>query len=204
MAEPRIMSPKEYGLSVGYAPGQSIEGAELAKFKAEYAKYRQEAMTSWQLRTDDQGRMVRANPTTGLVMTMTNAQGQPVMAGTQGSQDPYAAYMNPTGVSGADPAAADMTNSAAFAGVQPTAAPAGNAVVPVNVNPAMQRTAGPAVPTGVTAAAPAATPAPTPVANRVRVTAAEFEQTYGRKVQPGTAFPYKDESNNVIAIIEVE
>jgi hypothetical protein len=155
MAEPRIMSPKEYGLSVGYAPGQSIEGAELAKFKAEYAKYRQEAMTSWQLRTDDQGRMVRANPTTGLVMTMTNAQGQPVMAGTSGSQDPYAAYMNPTGVSGADPAAADMTNSAAFAGVQPTAAPAGNPVVPVNGNPAMPRTAGPAVPTGVTAAAPA-------------------------------------------------
>jgi hypothetical protein len=155
MAEPRIMSPKEYGLSVGYAPGQSIEGAELAKFKAEYAKYRQEAMTSWQLRTDDQGRMVRANPTTGLVMTMTNAQGQPVMAGTtQGSQDPYAAYMNPTGVSGADPAAADMTNSAAFQGVQPTAAPTANPVVPVNVNPAMQRTAGPAVPTGVTAAAP--------------------------------------------------
>jgi hypothetical protein len=155
MAEPRIMSPKEYGLSVGYAPGQSIEGQELAKFKAEYAKYRQEAMTSWQLRTDDQGRMVRANPTTGLVMTMTNAQGQPVMAGTSGSQDPYAAYMNPTGVSGADPAAADMTNSAAFAGVQPTAAPVANAVMPVNVNPAMQRTAGPAVPTGVTAAAPA-------------------------------------------------
>jgi hypothetical protein len=154
MAEPRIMSPKEYGLSIGYQPGQSIEGAELAKFKAEYAKYRQEAMTSWQLRTDDQGRMVRANPTTGLVMTMTNAQGQPVMAGTSGSQDPYAAYMNPTGVSGADPAAADMTNSAAFQGVQPTAAPAGNPVVPVNVNPAMQRTAGPAVPTGVTAAAP--------------------------------------------------
>jgi hypothetical protein len=79
--------------------------------------------------------MVRANPTTGLVMTMTNAQGQPVMAGTSGSQDPYAAYMNPTGVSGADPAAADMTNSAAFQGVQPTAAPAGNAVVPVNVAP---------------------------------------------------------------------
>jgi hypothetical protein len=162
MAEPRIMSPKEYGLSVGYAPGQSIEGAELAKFKAEYAKYRQEAMTSWQLRTDDQGRMVRANPTTGLVMTMTNAQGQPVMAGAQGSQDPYAAYMNPTGVSGADPAAADMTNSAAFAGVQPTAQGTGaggqgtgNPIVPVNVNPAMQRTAGPAVPTGVTAAAPA-------------------------------------------------
>jgi len=202
MAEPRIMSPKEYGLSVGYQPGQSIEGQELAKFKAEYAKYRQEAMTSWQLRTDDQGRMVRANPTTGLVMTMTNAQGQPVMAGTSGSQDPYAAYMNPTGVSGADPAAADMTNSAAFAGVQPTAAPTANPVVPVNVNPAMQRTAGPAVPTGVTT--PVATPAPTPVANRVRVTAAEFEQTYGRKVQPGTAFPYKDESNNVIAIIEVE
>jgi hypothetical protein len=161
MAEPRIMSPKEYGLSIGYAPGQSIEGAELAKFKAEYAKYRQEAMTSWQLRTDDQGRMVRANPTTGLVMTMTNAQGQPVMAGTSGSQDPYAAYMNPTGVSGADPAAADMTNSAAFAGVQPTAQGTGaggqgtgNPIVPVNVNPAMQRTAGPAVPTGVTAAAP--------------------------------------------------
>jgi len=193
MAEPRIMSPKEYGLSIGYAPGQSIEGQELAKFKAEYAKYRQEAMTSWQLRSDAQGKMVRANPTTGLVLDMTNSQGQPVMAGTSGSQDPYAAYMNPTGVSGADPAAADMTNSAAFAGVQPTAAPAGNAVMPVNVNPAM-----PAAP------APVATPAPTPVANRVRVTAAEFEQTYGRKVQPGTAFPYKNEQGQTIAIIEVE
>jgi hypothetical protein len=160
MAEPRIMSDIEFGRQVmGYQPGQTIEGAELDKFEREYAKYRQEAMTSWQLRTDDQGRMVRANPTTGLVMTMTNAQGQPVMAGTQGSQDPYAAYMNPTGVSGADPAAADMTNSAAFQGVQPTAQGTGaggqgtgNPIVPVNVNPAMQRTAGPAVPTGVTAA----------------------------------------------------
>ena len=150
MAEPRIMSPREYGLSIGYAPGQSIEGAELAKFKAEYAKYRQEAMTSWQLRTDAQGKMVRANPTTGLVLDMTNSAGQPVMAGAQGSQDPYAAYMNPTGVSGADPAA-DMTNSAAFAGVQPTAAPTANPVVPVNVNPAAP-------------AAAAAQPAPTPVA----------------------------------------
>ena len=160
MAEPRIMSPKEDGLSGGYQPGQSIEGAELAKFKAEYAKYRQEAMTSWQLRTDDQGRMVRANPTTGLVMTMTNAQGQPVMAGTSGSQDPYADYMNPTGVSGADPAAADMTNSAAFAGVQPTAAPAGNAVVPVNVAPSAPQGAGSMGQGGQAAAQPSPTPAP--------------------------------------------
>jgi hypothetical protein len=153
MAEPRILSDIEFGRQVmGYQPGQTIEGAELDKFEREYAKYREKALTDWQLRTDEQGRMVRANPTTGLVMTMTNAQGQPVMAGTSGSQDPYAAYMNP-GVAGADPAA-DMTNSAAFAGVQPTAAPTGNPVVPVNVNPAMQRTAGPAVPTGVTAAAP--------------------------------------------------
>ncbi len=146
------MSPKEYGLSIGYAQGQSIEGAELAKFKAEYAKYRQEAMTSWQLRTDAQGKMVRANPTTGLVLDMTNSAGQPVMAGAQGSQDPYAAYMNP-GVAGADPAA-DMTNSAAFAGVQPTAAPTANPVVPVNVNPAAPVAA---------AAQPAATPAAAPM-----------------------------------------
>jgi hypothetical protein len=180
MAEPRIMSEREYGLSIGYAPGQSISGAELANFRKEYAKYRSEATTSWQLRTDDQGRMVRANPTTGLVMTMTNAQGQPVMAGTQGSQDPYAAYMNPS-VAGADPPA-DMTNSAAFAGVQPSVQGTG-AGGQAPVQPAA-----------------AATNAP----SRVRVTAAEFEQTYGRKAQPGTAFPYKDESNNVIAIIEVE
>jgi hypothetical protein len=162
MAEPRIMSPREYGLSIGYQPGQSIEGAELAKFKAEYAKYRQEAMTSWQLRTDDQGRMVRANPTTGLVMTMTNAQGQPVMAGTSGSQDPYAAYMNPTGVSGADPAA-DMTNSAAFAGVQPTAAPAGNPVVPVNVAPSAPQGAWSMGQGAQAAAQPASTPAAAPM-----------------------------------------
>jgi hypothetical protein len=201
MAEPRIMSPKEYGLSIGYQPGQSIEGAELAKFKAEYAKYRQEAMTSWQLRTDAQGKMVRANPTTGLVLDMTNSAGQPVMAGAQGSQDPYAAYMNP-GVAGADPAA-DMTNSAAFAGVQPTAAPTANAVMPINVSPAAPMVAPQATGAGGQALVQPA-PAATNAAQRVRVTAQEFEQTYGRKVQPGTAFPYKDESNNVIAIIEVE
>jgi hypothetical protein len=162
MAEPRIMSEREYGLSIGYAPGQSISGQELANFRREYAKYRSEAMTSWQLRTDEQGRMVRANPTTGLVMTMTNAQGQPVMAGAQGSQDPYAAYMNP-GVAGADPAA-DMTNSAAFAGVQPTAAPAGNPVVPVNVNPAAPAAA---------TAQPSPSPTPMPV-----VPAAAAAQVY--------------------------
>jgi len=211
MAEPRIMSPKEYGLSIGYAQGQSIEGAELAKFKAEYAKYRQEAMTSWQLRTDAQGKMVRANPTTGLVLDMTNSAGQPVMAGAQGSQDPYAAYMNPTGVSGADPATDAMTNSMAFQGVQPTAQGTGaggqgtgNPIVPVNVAPSAPQGAMSMGQGAQAQPAPVATPAPTPVANRVRVTAAEFEQTYGRKVQPGTAFPYKDESNNVIAIIEVE
>jgi hypothetical protein len=107
MAEPRIMSDIEFGRQVmGYQPGQSIEGAELDNFEREYEAYRKKALTDWQLRTDQQGKMVRANPTTGLVMDMTNAAGQPVMAGAQGSQDPYAAYMNPTGVSGADPAAA--------------------------------------------------------------------------------------------------
>ena len=146
------MSEREYGRSIGYAPGQSITGAKLAEFRREYAKYRQEAMTAWKLDTSG-GNHVRINPVTGMGMVITNAQGQPLPADA-GSQDPYAAYMNPTGVSGADPAAADMTNSAAFAGVQPTAAPTANPVVPVNVNPAMQRTAGPAVPTGVTAAAP--------------------------------------------------
>jgi hypothetical protein len=152
MAEPRIMSDIEFGRQVmGYQPGQSIEGAELDNFEREYEAYRKKALTDWQLRTDQQGKMVRANPTTGLVMDMTNAAGQPVMAGAQGSQDPYAAYMNPTGVSGADPAAADMTNSAAFQGVQPTAAPAGNAVMPVNVNPAAPM------------AAPSPRPTPAPV-----------------------------------------
>lgn len=146
MAEPQIMSPREYGLSIGYRPGQSISGQELAKFKEEYTRYRAAAMRDWQLRTDAQGQLVRANPTTGLVMSMTNSAGQPVMAG---SRDPYAAYMNPGGVAGADPAA-DMTNSAAFAGVQPTAAPAGNPVVPVNVNP------------GAPMVAPAAAPSPAP------------------------------------------
>ncbi len=154
------MSEREYGRSIGYAPGQSITGAKLAEFRREYAKYRQEAMTAWKLDTSG-GNHVRINPVTGMGMVITNAQGQPLPADA-GSQDPYAAYMNPTGVSGADPAAADMTNSAAFAGVQPSVQGTGaggqgtgNPIVPVNVNPAMQRTAGPAVPTGVTAAAPA-------------------------------------------------
>jgi hypothetical protein len=150
MAEPRIMSEREYGLSIGYQPGQSISGAELANFRREYAKYRSEAMTAWKLDTSG-GNHVRINPVTGLAMAITNAQGQPIPADS-GSQDPYAAYMNP-GVAGADPAA-DMTNSAAFAGVQPTAAPTANPVVPVNVNPAAPAAA---------AAQPASTPAAAPM-----------------------------------------
>ena len=69
-----------------------------------------------------------------------------------------------------------------------------NPVAPVNVNPAAP----------VAAPAPTAQPSPTPAAQRVRVTAAEFEQTYGRKAQPGTAYPYKDEQGNTVAVIEVE
>jgi hypothetical protein len=155
MAEPRIMSPREYGLAVmGYAPGQTIEGAELDRFEKEYETYRKQAVTSWQLRSDAQGKLIRANPATGLVMDMTNAAGQPVMAGTQ---DPFAAYMGGYGgVAGAAPAAADdMTNSMAFQGVQPSGQPAaaGNPVMPVNVNPA----------------APAAAPSPSPTAAAAKV-----------------------------------
>lgn len=184
-------TPREQG-GAGLQSGQRIADATLIALQREYAKQSQK----WELRQDAQGNMVRANPQTGLVLAMTNEQGQPVKGA---NANPFADYAGPAagGVAGA----AVDTNSMAFQGVQPTvvpaAAPQGNAVAPVNVNPAM--------PSATPAAAPqAAAPAPTPVANRVRVTAAEFEQTYGRKVQPGTAFPYKDEQGNTLAIIEVE
>lgn len=152
MAEPRIMSEREYGLSIGYAPGQSISGQKLANFRREYAKYREQALFSgWKVRDDPaRGVRVRENPVTGLTMDMTNAAGQTAgMAGTGGSsQDVYGDYMNP-GVAGADVATNAMTNSMAFNGVRPAAAPAGNPVVPVNVNPA--------------APAAVATPSPTPM-----------------------------------------
>lgn len=198
MAEPAIMSEREYGLARGYKPGQSISGAELAAFRKEYAEYRKQAVTGWQMasRPDAEGNLVRVNPHTGLGMAITNAQGQPMKVD---SGNPFDAYMNP-GVAGA----AVDTNSSAFAGVapsaQPTTAPAGNPVVPVNVNPAqpVQRGAG-SVQQGAQPSAPAQGPA-----QRVRVTAAEFEKTYGRKVQPGTAYPYKDDKGQTLAIIEVE
>lgn len=185
MAEPRIMTPREFGLSIGYQQGQTIEGAELRAFERQYEEYRKQAVAGWEMSKDNEGNLVRVNPHTGLVMTMTNQAGQPVKAA---DANPFAGYMGPGGGAGGVAGAAVDTNSAAFAGVQPSpmpvAAPQGNAVAPVNVNPA----------------APAAAPAP----QRVRVTAAEFEQTYGRKAQPGTAYPYKDEQGNTVAVIEVE
>ena len=188
------MSEIEFGRSRGLR-GKTLTGQPLADFRKLYNEYRNKAVLDWEVKSSG-GKMVRVNPTTGMVMAMTNAAGEPQ---PMGASDPFADYMNASpGVAGA----AVDTNSAAFAGVQPSpmpaAAPQGNAVAPVNVNPA-QPAAAPAA-----QAAPAPAPAPTPVANRVRVTAAEFEQTYGRKVQPGTAFPYKDEQGNTLAIIEVE
>lgn len=187
------MSPREYGLSIGYQPGQTIEGAELAAFQRQYEEYRKQAVAGWEMSKDNEGNLVRVNPHTGLVMTMTNQAGQPVKAG---DANPFAGYMGPGGGAGGVAGAAVDTNSAAFQGVAPSA-PQGagsmgqgaNPVAPVNVNPA---------------APVAAQPSPTPAAQRVRVTAAEFEQTYGRKAQPGTAYPYKDEQGNTVAIIEVE
>ena len=194
------MTPREFGLSIGYQQGQTIEGAELRAFERQYEEYRKQAVAGWEMSKDQEGNLLRVNPHTGLAMVMTNQAGQPVKAA---NNDPFAGYMNPSGVAGATV----DTNSAAFSGVQPSpmpaAAPAGNPVTPVNVNPAVPtQTAGGGDAAATGAAAPA--PAPTPVANRVRVTAAEFEQTYGRKVQPGTAFPYKNEQGQTIAIIEVE
>lgn len=186
------MSEIEFGRSIGLR-GQTLRGQPLAEFRELYNEYRRKAVLNWEVKSSG-GKMVRVNPTTGMVMAATNAAGEPQ---PMGAPDPFSDYMNASpGVAGA----AVDTNSMAFQGVaptpMPTAAPQGNAVAPVNVNPAMPSAA----------PAPVATPqpSPTPVANRVRVTAAEFEQTYGRKVQPGTAFPYKDEQGNTLAIIEVE
>lgn len=207
MAEAGIMSDIEFGRRVmGYQPGQTIEGAELDRFEREYAKYREKALTDWRVRDDPEtGRRVRENPTTGLTMFMTNEVGKSMgMAGTGGgSQDMYGDYMNP-GVAGADVATNAMTNSMAFNGVRPAAAPTANPVVPVNVNPAAPAAAPQGTGAGGQAPVQPAAPAATNAAPRVRVTAAEFEQQYGRKAQPGTTFPYKDASNNVMAIIEVE
>lgn len=156
------MTPREFGLSIGYQQGQTIEGAELRAFERQYEEYRKQAVAGWEMSKDQEGNLLRVNPHTGLAMLMTNQAGQPVKAG---NNDPFASYMNPGGVAGA----AVDTNSAAFAGVQPSqvtgasAQGTANPVTPVNVNPAvpaMQRTAEPAVPTGQTnaAAAPAAAP----------------------------------------------
>jgi hypothetical protein len=57
MAEPQVMSAQEYGRTVlGYAPNQTIQGKELAKFRDQYARYVQTASKSF-------------TPTTGM---MTN------------------------------------------------------------------------------------------------------------------------------------
>jgi hypothetical protein len=193
--EPQIMSEIEFGRSIGLR-GQTLSGQRLAEFRQLYNKYREKAVLDWEVKSSA-GNMVRVNPTTGMVMAATNAAGQPQ---PMGAADPFAEYMNASpGVAGA---AQVDTNSMAFQGVAPSAqqgagsmGQGANAVAPVNVNPAMP-VAAPAAAAPTQAPAPA--PAPTPVANRVRVTAAEFE------VQPGTAFPYKDEQGKTLAIIEVE
>lgn len=103
----------------------------------------------WELKQDAQGNMVRANPQTGLVLAMTNEQGQPVKGA---NANPFADYAGP-GAGGVAGSAVDPS-SAAFQGVQPVAAPQGNAVAPVNVNPAMPS----AAPAPAPAAAPQAAP----------------------------------------------
>jgi hypothetical protein len=48
MAEPQVMSAQEYGRTVlGYAPNQTIQGKELAKFRDQYARYVQTASKSF-------------------------------------------------------------------------------------------------------------------------------------------------------------
>ena len=136
------MSPREFGISIGYAQGQTIEGAELRAFERQYEEYRKQAVAGWEMSKDNKGNLVRVNPHTGLVMTMTNQAGQPVKAG---DANPFAGYMGPGGGAPAVAGAAVDTNSMAFQGVAPSA-PQGNAVAPVNVNPAQP------------AAAPAAAP----------------------------------------------
>jgi len=140
------MTPREFGLSIGYQQGQTIEGAELRAFERQYEEYRKQAVAGWETynRPDPDGNIIRVNPHTGQGMVITNMQGQPMKAG---GNDPFAGYMNPGGVAGA---AAVDPSSAAFAGVQPAAAPQANPVAPVNVNPAMPSAA----------PAPAPTPAP--------------------------------------------
>jgi hypothetical protein len=154
MAEPRIMSPREFGISIGYAQGQTIEGAELRAFERQYEEYRKQAVAGWEMSKDNEGNLVRVNPHTGLVMTMTNQAGQPVKAG---DGNPFAGYMGPGGGAPAVAGAAVDPSSAAFAGVQPSpmpaAAPQGNAVAPVNVNPAQPAAAPAAAPAAVAAAA---------------------------------------------------
>lgn len=143
------MSAREYGLSVGYEPGQTITGPELAAFQRQYEEYRKQAVAGWEMSKDNEGNLVRVNPHTGLVMTMTNQAGQPVKAA---DANPFAGYMGPGGGAGGVAGAAVDTNSMAFQGVQPSqvtgasAQGTANAVAPVNVNPAMP------------AAAPAAAP----------------------------------------------
>lgn len=138
------MSPREFGRSIGYQQGQTIQGAELAEFQKLYNDYRRKAVLDWEVKSSG-GKMVRVNPTTGMVMEATNAAGEPQ---PMGASDTFADYAGPAagGVAGA----AVDTNSMAFQGVQPAAAPQANPVVPVNVNPAAP------------AAAPTATPAPSP------------------------------------------
>ena len=159
-------TPREQG-GAGLQSGQRVADTTIAALQREWLKQSQK----WEIK-ESGGNYVRMNPQTGLVLQMTNEQGQvaPAPARSAGGMDPYAAYMNPAGVAGATV----DTNSAAFSGVQPSpmpaAAPAGNAVMPVNVNPAApagQRTAGPAVPTGQTNAAPAVDPAFAAAASKV-------------------------------------
>jgi len=139
-------TPREQG-GAGLQSGQRVPDAMIVTLQREWARQSQK----WEIK-ESGGNYVRMNPQTGLGMVITNTEGQPMPAPARssGAMDPYAAYMNPTGVSGADPAAADMTNSAAFQGVQPTAAPAGNAVMPINVSP------------GAPMVAPQAAPSPSP------------------------------------------
>jgi hypothetical protein len=198
MAEIKMMSDTEYGHAIGYKPGQTIYGAELAEFRRRYAAYQKQVHESY---IESQGGGWR--PTS---VPVTNAVTGEVVAAFMSS--PKSATIMPVQGAGTS-RMGEITNAVGnyaeeqpqqqasiwdriFGGVQSAPAPQAPA-------PQMAPSAEPAPAEVEAAPAAAGEPAPTPVPAPTPGTFSreQFKQLTGQDLAPGI---YQDAQNRPFVI----
>lgn len=197
MAEIKMMSDTEYGHAIGYKPGQTIYGAELAEFRRRYAAYQKQVHESF---IESQGGGWR--PTS---VPVTNAVTGEVVAAFMSS--PKSATIMPT--QGAGTSRVDQITNAVETVEQPAPQEQGSlwdrifggvksSPVPQAAAPAMTPAPAPApVESAAEAINVEAAPTPAPAPTPGTFSREQFKQLTGQDLAPGI---YQDARNRPFVI----